>query len=55
MDVVNNESYIVADFFNLSEDYSQSFDWVVEHTFFCAITPDLKTELCKKFSEHAKA
>ena len=42
MDVVNNESYRVADFFNLSEDYSQSFDWVVEHTFFCAITPDLR-------------
>ena len=42
MDVVNNESYRVADFFNLSQDYSQSFDWVVEHTFFCAITPDLR-------------
>ena len=42
MDVVNNESYRVADFFNLTEDYSQSFDWVVEHTFFCAITPDLR-------------
>ena len=42
IDAVNNESYIVADFFNLPEDYSQSFDWVVEHTFFCAINPDLR-------------
>ena len=42
IDVVNNESYKAADFFNLAEDYSQSFDWVVEHTFFCAITPDLR-------------
>lgn len=42
MDAVNNESYIVADFFNLDEGYTQSFDWVVEHTFFCAITPDLR-------------
>ena len=42
LDIVNNESYRVADFFNLSEGYSQSFDWLVEHTFFCAITPDLR-------------
>ncbi|MDA0849132.1 MAG: methyltransferase domain-containing protein [Verrucomicrobia bacterium] len=42
MDAVNNESYIVADFFNLDEAYTQSFDWVVEHTFFCAIIPDLR-------------
>ena len=42
IEVVNNESYRVADFFNLAEDYSQSFDWVVEHTFFCAIAPDLR-------------
>ena len=42
IDFVNNESYIVADFFNLTEGFSQSFDWVVEHTFFCAITPDLR-------------
>ena len=42
MDVVNNESYRVANFFNLAEEYSQSFDWVVEHTFFCAIKPGLR-------------
>ena len=42
IEVVNNESYRVADFFNLPEYYSQSFDWVVEHTFFCAIAPDLR-------------
>ena len=42
IEVVNNESFKVADFFNLPEDYSQSFDWVVEHTFFCAIAPNLR-------------
>jgi SAM-dependent methyltransferase len=42
MDVVNHESYKVADFFNLVEEDHHSFDWVVEHTFFCAITPDLR-------------
>lgn len=42
MAVVNNESYIVADYFKLDQDYNQRFDWVVEHTFFCAITPNLR-------------
>ncbi len=45
--VLNNESYKVADFFNLDSSYNQSFDWVVEHTFFCAITPDLRYSYVK--------
>lgn len=47
IDNVNNESYKVADFLNLDKVYIQSFDWVVEHTFFCAINPDLRQDYVK--------
>jgi SAM-dependent methyltransferase len=32
-------SFIVGDFFCLPSKLRRSFDWVVEHTFFCAIEP----------------
>jgi len=36
------EQYLVADLFNLAPDLPLSFDWVVEHTCFCAIEPDMR-------------
>ncbi len=36
---VSNETYQVADIFQLPEKLHSSFDWVWEHTCFCAISP----------------
>ena len=33
-------SFIVGDFFKLPSKLKRSFDWLVEHTCFCAIDPD---------------
>jgi methyl halide transferase len=38
----NAESYRLADLFDLPPDLVRSFDWVFEHTCFCAITPSLR-------------
>jgi SAM-dependent methyltransferase len=37
-----NEAYIVADLFDLPAEFRSSFDWVVEHTCFCAIDPSMR-------------
>ena len=34
-----NVSFVVGDFFKLPPKLKRSFDWVVEHTCFCAIDP----------------
>lgn len=34
---------LFKDFFELSSDYDQSFDLMLEQTFFCAITPSLRS------------
>jgi len=36
------ETYRLADLFNLPPDMRQSFDWVWEHTCFCAIDPSMR-------------
>jgi methyl halide transferase len=36
------EEYVVADLFNLDSELRGSFDWVVEHTCFCAIDPSMR-------------
>jgi len=36
------EEYIVADLFNLPPALRSSFDWIVEHTCFCAIDPSMR-------------
>jgi len=36
---VGNETYQVADIFKLPKELHSSFDWVWEHTCFCAISP----------------
>jgi len=37
-------SFIVGDFFHLPLKLKRSFDWVVEHTCFCAIEPNQRTD-----------
>ncbi len=37
-----NLSFIAGDFFQLPPDLAGSFDWVVEHTCFCAIEPQMR-------------
>lgn len=39
-----NESYERGDLFELSESWHGRFDWVVEHTCFCAIDPALRAD-----------
>ncbi len=36
----SHADYAVGDFLNLPANYAGMFDWVVEHTCFCAIHPD---------------
>ncbi len=36
---LNNEDYILADYFASPKNLSNEFDWVFEHTCFCAIDP----------------
>ncbi len=38
------ETYRVADLFDLPAGLRGAFDWVVEHTCFCAIDPDRRTD-----------
>jgi SAM-dependent methyltransferase len=38
------ESYEVGDLFNLPESWNHRFDWVVEHTCFCAIPPEARPD-----------
>jgi SAM-dependent methyltransferase len=39
---IGNEEYVVANLFDLRADWRGSFDWVVEHTCFCAIDPAMR-------------
>ena len=39
---VGNEEYLLADLFNLPPKWDHHFDWVFEHTCFCAIDPGLR-------------
>ena len=36
------ESYVVGDWFDLKASWLGAFDWIWEHTCFCAIDPDLR-------------
>jgi methyl halide transferase len=35
-----NENYLLGDLFRLPPEFVSRFDWVFEHTCFCAISPD---------------
>ena len=37
------EKYVLADLFDLAPELRSSFDWVVEHTCFCAIDPSMRS------------
>lgn len=37
------EAYYCADLFDLPDMFHEAFDWVFEHTCFCAIPPDKRT------------
>lgn len=39
--------FIQADFFNLSEKGFGPYDWIFEHTFFCAFNPSLREDYVK--------
>jgi len=36
------EQYLAGDFFNIDPELRASFDWLVEHTCFCAIDPTMR-------------
>jgi len=38
------ETYEVGDLFHLPPSWSEGFDWVVEHTCFCAIPPEARAD-----------
>lgn len=44
---VGGERYVEADLFNLPRPMRGAFDWVFEHTCFCAIAPDLREDYVK--------
>ncbi len=41
---VGEESYVEGDLFALPPDFHERFDWVFEHTCFCAIDPARRTD-----------
>ncbi|MDD5200736.1 MAG: methyltransferase domain-containing protein [Terrimicrobiaceae bacterium] len=41
---VGPERYRLADFFELPPELAEAFDWVFEHTCFCAIEPDRRVD-----------
>ena len=41
---VGNEKYVLGNYFEPPADYVEAFDWVFEHTFFCAIDPSLRRD-----------
>lgn len=47
----DNIQWVQADAFNLPKNFANSFDVVFEHTCFCAIDPELRTDLVKAWSQ----
>ncbi len=41
---IAHEEYLLADLFDLPAKFDRSFDWVFEHTCFCAIDPRLRQD-----------
>lgn len=48
-------NFIVGDFFNLPMKLKHSFDWLVEHTFFCAIEPRQRPDYVLAAAEALRA
>jgi SAM-dependent methyltransferase len=49
-----NESYQVADLFNLPAEMKDRFDWVFEHTCFCAIEPGRRPDYVRAVASALK-
>ena len=45
---IANEEYLLGDLFQLPETFNDRFDWVVEHTCFCAIDPTRRIDYVEK-------
>ena len=43
-------NFIIGDFFNLPSKLKRSFDWLVEHTCFCAIKPEQRPDYVRSAS-----
>ena len=41
---IANEEYLLADLFQLPSKFDRQFDWVFEHTCFCAIDPGMRQD-----------
>jgi len=41
---VGQEQFVTGDFFDLTDDLRDSFNWIWEHTCFCAIDPSMREE-----------
>ena len=41
------ENYVLGDFLHLPEGFESKFDWIVEHTCFCAIEPNQRKAYVK--------
>ncbi|MEO6846414.1 MAG: thiopurine S-methyltransferase, partial [Chthoniobacterales bacterium] len=52
---VGNETYEVGDLFNLSPENRGVYDWVFEHTCFCAIDPARRNDYVKAVASALKA
>jgi SAM-dependent methyltransferase len=47
--------FIVGDFFHLAPDLLEAFDWLVEHTCFCAIDPHQRTDYIRSAAASLRA
>lgn len=52
---VGNEQFVVGDFFDLSDDLNGTFDWIWEHTCFCAIDQDMREQYVQASAKALKA
>ena len=52
--LTGNERYEEGDLFQLHRSWHGRFDWVVEHTCFCAIPPRLRSDYVKSISSALK-
>ena len=52
--IVGNETYERGDLFELPPSWHRSFDWVVEHTCFCAIPPERRADYLRAVTELLK-
>jgi SAM-dependent methyltransferase len=50
----SDETYEQGDLFQLPPSWHGRFDWVVEHTCFCAIDPSLRSDFVRAISELLK-